>query len=174
MSDEFNRMILTRVNSTESSDHMQIVLIDLKTRKEEVLTDEGGYNSADHFISFDGIYYADTNGVHCIDHSNNKQYLLHDVLSKSFNKIVTWGSCGIKDCILVITGEEENNVCLFNLHQQEIVDSTTLIRGEADSVSLRVGYVVGKLNATLSVLYSDRQASGALKHRITEHYNLEF
>lgn len=174
VSDEFNRMLLTRVNSTESPNHMQIVLIDLKTGKEVVLTDEGGYNYAGHFISFDGIYYADKNGVHCIDYGNNTQYILHDVLSKSFTKIITWGSCAIKDCILVITGEEENNVCLFNLHQQEIVDSITLIWGKADSVSLRVGYVVEKLNTTLSVSYSDRQASGSLKHLITEYYNLEF
>ena len=174
VSDEFNRMILTLVNSTESSDHMQIVLIDLKTGKEEVLTDEGCYNSAGHFISFDGIYYADKNGVHCIDYGNNKQYLLHDVLSKSFTKIITWGSCAIKDCILVITGEEENNVCLFNLHQQELIDSTTLIWGKADSVSLCVGYVVQKLDTTISASYSDRQANGVLKHRLTEHYNLAF
>lgn len=174
VSDVYDRMILTKVNSTESSNHMQVIMIDLKTRKEEVLTVEGYYHLAGHFISFDGIYYSDKGGVHCIDYGNNSRFVLHHVLDKSFKNLITWGVCVIKDCILLITCEEENNLCLFNLQQQQVIDRTTFHWETADSVSVGIGYVEQKPCTTLSVSYSDRQSSGALKHRVTEYFNLDF
>lgn len=173
VSDEYDRMILTRVNSTESPNHMQVIIVDLKTGKEEVLTEEGHYFQAGHFMSFDCIYYANS-GVHCIDYANNNKFLLHDILNKHFDTVIKWGACAVKDCILVITGEEKNNIYLFNLIKQEVKDRTTLHWGTADSVNVSIGYVMPSSNAIISVSYSDRQTSGALKHRETERFHLEF
>jgi len=174
ISDEFERMILTRVNSTESSSHSQIILIDLKTGQEEALTKEGAYYSAGHFISFDGIYYSDSRGTHCIYYGNNTQFLLRDILNKHFAHITTWGTCAVKDCMLVITGETENNLYLFNLVKQKIEDRTTFLWRKADSVFVNMGNAVKASNSVISVSYSDRQPSGALRHRETEYFNLEF
>lgn len=173
VSDDYDRMILTRVNSTESPNHMQIIMIDLKTGKEHVLTEEGHFFHAGHFISFDGIYYAN-NGVHCINYVNNSKFLLHGILNKHFKNITTWGACAVKDCIVVITGDMKNNVYLFDLIKQVVKDSTTLQLGTADSINITIGHVMADANAIISVSYSDRQASGALKHRETERYKLEF
>jgi hypothetical protein len=174
ISDEFDRMILTRVNSTESSSHSQIILIDLKTGKEEVLTEEGAYYSAGNFVSFDGIYYSDSRAVHCVDYNNNHRFILNDVLQFHFPVIKTWGACVMKDCILVVTTEKENNLCLFNLRQQKNMDRNTLCWQEADAVSISISGATKREETVLSISYADRQANGVLKHRGTEHYKLEF
>jgi len=174
ISDEFDRMILTRVNSTESSNHSQIVLIDLKTGNKEVLTEEGAYYSAGNFVSFDGIYYSDSRAIHCVDYSNNHSFILSEVLQKYFAQIKTWGTCFVKDCILVVTTDKENNVCLFNLRQQKITDRSNLCWQDADAVSISISTGTNKEETILSVSYADRQASGALKHRGTEYFKLEF
>lgn len=174
VSDEFDRMVLTRVNSTASSKQMQIVMIDLKSGKEEVLTEEGFYSGAGHFISFDCVYYIDAKGVHCIDYGTNSRFLLHDVLEKYFTQVITWGACIVRECMLVVDSGEENNVCLFNLRKQQVIDSASICWEKADSVSISVGYTVGKQDSTLSVSYSDKQATGALKHRVTTCFNLAF
>ncbi|MFN8322411.1 MAG: hypothetical protein U0T74_07105 [Chitinophagales bacterium] len=174
VSDKYDRMILTRVNSTDSSNHMQIILIDLNNGKEEVLTEEGAYHSVGHFVSFDCIYYSDYKGVHCIDYSNQNRFMLHDVLLQHFSDIKTWGACGVEDCILVVTHEPENNLYLFNLVKNEIVDSTTFHWKTADYVGLTIGYVMEHKSTNITVVYSDRQASGALKFRQSEHFLLEF
>ncbi len=174
LSDAYDLMVLIRVNSTENPDQMQIVLVDLKTGQEEALTHEGNYSLAGHFISFNAIYYADSKGIHCNDYDNKNQFMLHDVLNRHFSDIQTWGTCAIKDCILVINREQEQNVCLFNLVRQQIEDRTTLHWDNADSVHVAIGCVVQPSNSIVSVSYSDRQASGALKHRGTENFEILF
>lgn len=174
ISDDYDRMILTRVNSTESSGHMDIILIDLKNGEEDILTEEGAYSAAGHFVSFDCIYYADHNGVHCIDCDTKNSFMLHDILLQHFKEIKTWGACAVKDCILVIAGNEENNVCIFNLMERRVIDSATLFWGHSTSVTLSIGCVNDNETSIVSVSYADKQANGVLKHSHTEHFVLRY
>ena len=174
VSDESDLMILTRVNSTESPNHMQIILVDLKTGKEKVLTEEGNYHLAGHFLSFNCIYYSDSKGTHCMDCNNNSLFMLNDVLNTRFTEIQTWGICPVKDCMIVITREQEQNVCLFNLIQEQIVDSATFHWGKADSINVIVGCAIQPSITLISVSYSDRQSNGVLKHKASENFMLEF
>ncbi len=174
VSDRYDRMVLTRVNSTESANHMQVICVDLKTGKEEVLTEEGHYHLAGHFTSFDGIYYYSKIGVECIHYGDNSRFILEEILNTHFTEIQTWGTCSIKDCILVITREQGKNIHLFDLIKQQIKDSVTLHWETADSVYVSIGNGEQPTNTIVSVSYSDRQPSGALKHRGSEHYILEY
>jgi hypothetical protein len=174
ISDEYERMILTRVNSTESSSHLQIILIDLKTGKEELLTPEGAFYSAGHFISFDGVYYSDSKAVHCIDYSNNRSFVLTEVLKKHFQDIKTWGTCPANNCILVISKDRENNVALFDLRKEEVIEQATLHWKEADQVSIQVGCVLDKNCTTVTASYSNRTASGTLIYSGIEYFQVDF
>ncbi len=174
ISDEYERMILTRVNSTKSSSHLQIILIDLKTGKEELLTPEGAFYSAGHFISFDGVYYSDSKAVHCIDYSNNRSFVLTEVLKKHFQDIKTWGTCPANNCILVISKDRENNVALFDLRKEEVIEQATLHWKEADQVSIQVGCVLEKNCTTVTASYSNRTTNGTLIYSGIEYFQVDF
>lgn len=174
VSDKYDRMILTRVNSTESSNHMQVIIIDLKTGREEVLTEEGHYHIAGHFMSFDGIYYGISNDLKCIDMEMGKEFLLFETLARSFSDIKSWGACPIDNCILVITNAKENNVALFDLRKEEVKAQVTLQWKEADQVSLQNGFVLNYKATVVSISYSNRVASGALVHSGTEYFQIDF
>lgn len=174
VSDKYDRMILTRVNSTESSNHMQVILIDLKTGKEEVLAEEGHYHIAGHFMSFDGIYYGISNDLKSIDVEMGKEFLLFETLAHTFSEIKSWSTCPIDDCILVITNAKENNVALFDLRKEEIKGQATLQWKEADQVSLQNGFVLNDKATVVSISYSTRTSSGALMHTGTEHFQIDF
>ncbi len=174
VSDKYDRMILTRVNSTESSNHMQVILIDLKTGREDVLTEEGHYHIAGHFMSFDGIYYGISNDLKCIDMEMGKEFLLIETLARSFSDIKSWGTCPIDNCILVITNAKENNVNLFDVRKEEIKAQETLQWKEADQVSIQTGYVLNYKSTIVTASYSTRTSSGALMHTGTEHFQIDF
>lgn len=174
ISDRFNRLILTRVNSTESSSHLQIVLIDLLTGKETELTEEGDYRSCGHFISFDCIYFERNTGINCIDFGTNNTFNLIDILTNHFTGYKVWSRCPVKDCILVICTGNENSMYLFNLRNDRIEDQLSFQLKKSDAFMISVGSVPEPDNVIITVTYSQRQESGTLKHTGTEAFKLVF
>jgi hypothetical protein len=116
ISETHHRLILTRVNSTENSGHMQPLMVDLLTGRETLLDAEGFYHSAGHFMNFDGVFYSVENDIKCIDYERQYSFFLFEILRPGFPHLQSWGVSPVKNCVLVFTQEAEGKICLFNLH----------------------------------------------------------
>ena len=174
ISDRYQQMVLTRVNTTEASDRMQVVLIDLKSGQEQVLNEEGFYHSAGHFISWDGIYIGTSAGVWVIDFQRQESYFLNPMLHKHFPSFRFWSACPVDDCMLILTSGDSDNLQLFNIRSKQVVDRCSLGIGSADSCSFQVTFPHRNDPLIWSVQLSMRQESGALKHMRSEHFKIEF
>ena len=173
LSDNFDRVILIRVNDTSVSNRMQIILVDLKTGKEEVLTEEGSYSKAGHLLSFDAVYFTSQKVIECIDFTLNRKFDLDVTFKKYFKEIIAWGSCPVKNCIVIITKADEHTIFLFNVHEQRIEDKCTLTRESADHSSVNIGWI-DKESLLLSISYSNKGENGFLMDARTDYLKLSF
>lgn len=174
ISDRYNRMILPRVNSTESSAHLQVILIDLITGKETVLTEEGDYRFCGHFISFDCIYFESNSGMMCIDFRTDDTFDLTGMLTKHFPGFKTWGACPVEDCILVCCFGHEHVLYLFNVIRQVIVDQVSFRSRDADAVGVNIGSIGEPNSIALTVSYAQKLSGGGLKSLGEEMLNVVF
>jgi hypothetical protein len=174
ISDTYDRMVLTRVNSTESAEHMQVILIDLKTGNETVLTEEGHYYIAGHFMSFDAIFYAFKNDIMCWDIKNDKRWLLFETLHSFYPKVISWSPCPVENCVLVITEQTSNNISLFNLFLNKVQSQSTILFKEADMLSITPQLVMSTSSVTLAVSYSKKELSGSFKYVETDFFEVTF
>ncbi len=174
VSDEFDRLILTRVNSTDSPKHMQILLVDLKTGKEEVLTEEDDFLKAGHLLSFDAIYFNTFQSKVCIDFTHDRKFDLQAIFSNYFNGIIAWGACSVKNCIVVITKAEADNVHLFNLLENKIEDTSTLVKRVTDHNSVRIGKWLDDESILIIIDYSNRGENNMLKSAGVDYFRLSF
>jgi hypothetical protein len=123
-------MVLTRVNTTESSHSMQVILVDLSAGKEEVITTEGYHPLAGHFISFDAIYYWDDEDIRCLDLETGSEFLLLDLLRKHISGFTYWGVSPVEGCITVCT--DTYSLMVFDVRRRVILHQASLPVKELD------------------------------------------
>lgn len=126
LSDKYHRLVLTRVNSTQSPNHMQPLMVDLKTGRETLLDAEDFYVSAGHLMSTDAVYFNKNYNTQCIDFESRQSFSLTDLIKTHFQDIKTWGTCPVKNCVVVYTCNGQGMLSLFNLHKRKIEEQLTL------------------------------------------------
>ena len=176
ISDHYDKMILNRVNDTSNSNSQQMILVDLKTGMETVLSEEGFFGSFGHFGSLDAIFFhADGAGIKCVDFENGMEIRLDVMLAKHISSIKNWGLSPIPHCILIYTEATENNLLLFNIRNEIIVDQCTFIHNNAYSINVTFQLIQGEDKAAVvSVSYSNRNATGNLVHAGNDYFRVDF
>lgn len=174
LSDKFDKLILTFLKSADSDKHMQILLVDLKTAKEEVLTKEDCYLKAGHLLSFDAVYYDTVQSTECIDYTHNRKFNLKEIFAKYFTEILIWGSCPVNNCVLVITKAEENNVHLFNIIDQKIVDTTQFVKRVADHNGVRIVQLLDDKSTLIRIDYSNKGEFNVLESAGSDFFKIVF
>lgn len=174
ISDSFHKMILTQLNDTGNSSSCQIVLIDLLNGSEQLLAEEGAYGLCGHFQNFDGIFYTSAGEIHGINFETDKKFLLNPMLYTNFPNLKAWWLCPVKNCIVVISNTTENNIALFDIHEQHIVEQSALPLQTADSTNFSFVNLFNENALQISGSHAKRTESGSLMHSHTEWFRLEF
>ncbi|MBK7149740.1 MAG: hypothetical protein IPH78_13220 [Bacteroidetes bacterium] len=176
ISDRFDKMILNRVNDTANSHSQQMILVDLKTSLETVLSEEGFYGSFGNFGSLDAVFFhADGTAVKCVDFENKIDFRLDLLLAKHIPGKKTWGLSPISNCILVCTEADENNLLLFDIRQEVIVGQCTFNHAKADSMGTYFHLISEHdKSAEITVMYSNRNAIGNLVHAGNDYFRIDF
>jgi hypothetical protein len=174
ISDRFDKMVLIRVNNTNRSDSMQVILVDLKNGSSQTLTEEGFYSVAGHFLSFDGVFWSEKKEVRCFDFETQTEFFLFEILKKEFADIKTWAPAPVAGCILIVTAESENNMVLFDLRKKEIRERTTIQFKEMEFVHPRFERLQSGDTAVLSVSYANKAANGYPAHAGTDYFSIRF
>lgn len=175
ISDRFDKMILNRVNDTGNSHSQQMIWVDLKTGAEHTFSREGFYGPFGHFQSFDGIYYSAVDGaINCMDFESNSEFQLNQLLDRHFDNRKLWGPSPVQDCIVVLTTSSENNLILFDIRNEKVVQQCTIVHKEADRVSYSLGAINADNELPISVSYAHKSPNGFFAHSGTEYFKLVF
>lgn len=172
-SDTYDRMVLTRVHDTGRSDSLQVVLVDLKTGAEQVLTPEGGYE-AGLFVSFDGLHILGAGHHDVLDLASGARFPLGERLAAVGAPVVSWGTCPVPGCILVVTGDAEDNLVLLDLLQGRVRERATLRWRASDHTTVTVEPPVAGDAVDLTVSHATRTAAGSLTASGTERFRVTF
>lgn len=173
ISDRYEQMVLTRVNATDSPHHMQVLLVDLKTGMASPVTEESNIAIAGHLVSMNAYFYHQHNATWYVDMRSKTTHNLSEKITKQFEKILTWGTCCIDECILVITPGQTNNVSLFNIKEESIEDQGTIPIRTNELSSPDLGPILHNKKNVVSVYYSVLQSNGVRKHQCTELFEVE-
>ncbi|HLP21138.1 MAG TPA: hypothetical protein VK174_12590 [Chitinophagales bacterium] len=174
ISDTYNKLILQRISDTGNPSSGQILLIDLTTGTEKELTPKGAYAHMGHFQNFDGVFYMQHGNIYCIDFETGKEFLLNPMLKKHFPAIKTWWTCPVKNCIIVVTANTENNIALFDIYEEKIKQTGTLLLDAADNVNLAFTSSINESVLFITAEFANRNTNGILAHTKSAYYKIEF
>lgn len=174
ISDRYDKMILNRVNDTSNSKSQQMIWVDLPSGTETELTGEGFYGSFGHFENFDAVFFNEVgNRITCLDFERNVKFDFSHLLETHFPGYTTWGLSPIRHAVMVLTPTKENNLVLFDLYKEEVIDQCTLAFGEAERVNFTFG-IPGESETRITVSYSNKAANGYFAHAGTDYFTIQF
>lgn len=174
ISEKHNRLVLCSVGDVTNPGTMEVIAVDLTNGSEQVLSGPGGHHSYGLLLSSDAAYYSTGNKTYCVNFETGNISELSTILNNNFTDIKTWWPCPVKNCILVITTAAENNVSLFNIAEQIIVEQVTLGFDAADSYSLSIVNPAAGQTVYIAVTYSVRNAQGILGFSHTSLHRIDF
>lgn len=126
--EKYNKLILIRWFFESDPCEQTVVEIDLATGTETRLDMNQRYWEAGHFNSFDGVFYRKSHIKDdlCKDFGTRTEFLLFERIREKIDKAFDWSVTAVKDCILVYAQTMRDNVALYNVRKQEVVEFMTL------------------------------------------------
>ncbi|MFN8236807.1 MAG: hypothetical protein U0T77_01435 [Chitinophagales bacterium] len=174
ISDRYDTMILNRVNDTGNSNSQQLILIDLVSGTEAILTPEGYFTRFGHIQSFNAIYFSAADGIQCKELETGHEFMLKPLLSTYLPLAEAWGVCPVQDCILVFSKTKENNIALFNLKTRQIQEQQTIQWEDAERVNWSFNNILQEQSTVLTASYSHKAPNGYWAHTKSVYYKIDF
>lgn len=173
LSETYDSMVLPLVNDTSDSESMQVILVDLQSGLYKAITGRGFYPYTGHFLSFNGIFYGESNGIKCLDFEQGTDYYLFEKLNTEATSVISWTPCFVPGCLLVINRSPENNIALFNTQTSVWVSFGSITFKEADRVSVSCHPSWNSSRIIVDISYFVKNGSGALQMQSTEFYQID-
>lgn len=127
LSAKHDKLVLVKWHSPNNPNEEIVVVVDLNTGTENHITGLDRYYYAGHFYSFDAVFYAMRGAdLQCKDLVLNQNFQLFETMRPKIPDVIAWSICTHEDSILAFSKKSSDNVALFNLRSQQILEVATL------------------------------------------------
>lgn len=124
--EEQQRLVITRVNATDTPQHMQVVLVNLASGQEEIITEEDFYPSAGHFFADDRLYYYRGKETMVYVPATGDTFCLSERLRSFIPVYRLWFNVPVPGHVLVLTGDAAENALLLHTETGTIRERATV------------------------------------------------